>query len=336
MRAGRRPGRWSTRLAPLALTAVAVVAAACGTTPTTAPSPTDVPASAVLPAGAHIVHPAPAVASAATCTDPTASYAPPATLPTPGAMPAGSWMAHIQQRGSLVVGVDENTYLWGYLDPVTVQPTGFDIAMLQQVAQAIFGSKDAITYRVVPNADRARAVKSGEVDILAETMTINCAREQDIDFSTVYFQAGQQILVPANSSITGPADLAGKRVCATDGSTSLNNLAAVAPKAILWSVPNESDCLVMLQQGQVDAISTDNAILQGLADQDPNTKIVGPAFTAEPYGLAISKAHPDFTRFVNGVLAQERSDGTWASICATWLGSACPATPPAATYKVGS
>jgi polar amino acid transport system substrate-binding protein len=85
----------------------------------------------------------------------------------------------------------------------------------------------------------------------------------------------------------------------------------------------------------VDAVSTDNAILQGLQAQDPNTKIVGDAFTQEPYGMAIAKAHPEFTAFVNGVLAQERSDGTWAAIYSKWLGPN-PPPPPMATYKVGT
>jgi polar amino acid transport system substrate-binding protein len=64
----------------------------------------------------------------------------------------------------------------------------------------------------------------------------------------------------------------------------------------------------------VDAISTDDTILQGLAAQDPNTKLVGQTFSDEPYGMAISKAHTDFTRFVNGVLAQVRVDGAWTNI----------------------
>jgi len=139
-------------------------------------------------------------------------------------MPSGSYMAEIQARGYLRAGVDQSTYLWGYRDPVTGALSGFDIDMLRQVSQAIFGSPDRIRYTIVPNADRVQAVESGEVDIVAETMTINCEREKDVDFSSVYFEAGQQILVPSNSSITGPQDLGGKRVCATDGSTSLNNL----------------------------------------------------------------------------------------------------------------
>ncbi len=247
-------------------------------------------------------------------------------------------MAHIRDRGYLVAGVDQNTYLWGYLDPTTGQYSGFDIDMLRQVDQAIFGAPVPIRFVVVPTGDRVEAVERGRVDIVAETMTINCQRDRSVDFSTVYYQAGQEILVPSNSTITGPGDLGGKRVCATDGSTSLDNLAALrlSPAPVLWAVPSDTDCLVMLQQGQVDAVSTDNVILQGLKAQDPNTTIIGPAFTPEPYGMAISKAHPEFTSFVNGVLAAERSNGTWAATYAHWIqpftGGPVPA-PPTATYR---
>jgi polar amino acid transport system substrate-binding protein len=285
------------------------------------------------------VHPTPPSTTDTSC-NATASLQPPAVMPTPGQMPTGSFMAQIQARGYLNVGVDQNTYLWGYRDPATGQLTGFDIAILDQVAEAIFGPSyaDHIHYTIVPNADRVQAVQKGQVDIVAETMTINCAREKDVDFSTVYYQAGQEILVPNNSTVTGPQDLGGKRVCAANGSTSLQNLVAPdMPKHIqLWGVNNETDCLVMLQQGQVDAISTDDAILLGLAAQDPNVKVLGPTFSDEPYGMAISKAHPDFTSFVNGVLAEVRADGTWAQIYDTYLMpyTKMPAPPPpVASYR---
>jgi hypothetical protein len=79
------------------------------------------------------------------------------------------------------------------------------------------------------------------------------------------------------------------------------------------AVPYWTDCLVLLQQGDVAAISTDDSILAGLAAQDPWTKIVGPRFSSEPYGLAISQQHPDFVRFVNAVLQQLRTNGHWAA-----------------------
>ena len=331
--------RHTTRPAVAVVALAAVVLAACGGTTAAVPAAR---VAAVLPAGAHVVHPSGTSHPTPGCGDPTLSLPPPAVMPTPGAMPAGSWMATIQARGTLLAGVDQNTYLWGYLDPTTGCYTGFDIDMLRQVSTAIFGTPDRITFVVVPTADRQHAVDSGQVDLVAETMTVNCAREhtdpETVDFSSVYYQAGQEILVPSNSSITGPAGLAGKRVCATDGSTSLLNLVGLHlhPAPVLWSVPSDTDCLVMMQQGQVDGISTDNTILQGLKAQDPNTVLVGPAFSQEPYGMAIAKRHPEFTSFVNGVLAADRADGTWAALYARDLApfTSGPApTPPDAHYR---
>jgi polar amino acid transport system substrate-binding protein len=125
-------------------------------------------------------------------------------------------------------------------------------------------------------------------------------------------------------------------VCATVGSTSIENIQRVAPKAIAYPVPLRTDCLVALQEGRVDAISTDDAILYGFQAQDPYTKIVGPKLTDEPYGMAINRSHPDFVRFVNAVLERMRSDGTWTSIYKKWLGrvthGATPA-PPKPRYR---
>jgi polar amino acid transport system substrate-binding protein len=265
-------------------------------------------------------------------------------------MPTNSYMAEILKKRSLVAGVDQNTFLWGYRTP-DGQLAGFDIEMVDRVAQAIFGSswQKHIQYRIVPNADRIPAVVSGEVDILAETMTITCARQEPtpgqnpaptaccVDFSTEYYDAAQRILVPRGSSVHSVGDLAGKRVCAAQGSTSLINLTHEVPAARQVAVVNQTDCLVMLEQGQADAISTDDTILEGLAAQDPNVVLVrGASLHDEPYGMAISQNHPEFTRFVNAVLAQERSDGEWKAIWTSILGpvlhTAAPA-PPLAEYR---
>jgi polar amino acid transport system substrate-binding protein len=341
------PARTQLRRTPIALLSaltvlMAVLQAGCG-----AGAPANPPlagAPEVLPAGASLTATTaasgPAAAGAPRC-NATASLRPAGPLPPPGQMPAGSSMAKIAKRGYLIAGVDQNTYLWGYRDPATGQLGGFDIDMLHEVSRAIFGDPNRIRFVVVPNSERVSAVQSGKVDIVAETMTINCERKQLIDFSTVYYNAGQRILAPASSAITGPRDLAGQRVCATAGSTSLQNLMALPlkPPVKTVAVTNQSDCLVLLQQGQVDAISTDDTILQGLAAQDPSVRLVGPAFTREPYGMAISKAHPDLVAFVNGVLARERADGTWASIYKRWLGrfnGGQAPSPPAATYGSGA
>ena len=101
------------------------------------------------------------------------------------------------------------------------------------------------------------------------------------------------------------------------------------PKVV--QVPYWTDCLVLLQQDEVAAISTDDTILYGLEAQDPFTKVVGPELTEEPYGLAMSKQHPDFVRFVNAVLAQERSDGAWVASYHRWVGPQDTAPPSRVT-----
>ena len=97
------------------------------------------------------------------------------------------------------------------------------------------------------------------------------------------------------------------------------------------SVNDWSDCLVMLQQGQVDAVSTDDTILAGMAAQDPTLKVVGEQFTQENYGIGIPKDNEDMVRYVNAVLDEIRSTGVWQDSYHKWvepsLGSASPPSP---------
>jgi polar amino acid transport system substrate-binding protein len=246
-------------------------------------------------------------------------------------MPAGSFMARIKRRGYLVAGVDQNTLLFAYFNPLDHQIEGFEIDMLRELAKAILGSPNDIEFKAITTAERIPAVQDGSVDIVADAMTITCQRRQQVDFSSVYYDAGQRILVPSNSPARSIKDLGGKRVCATIGSTSIQTLKALVPRPIPYGVPQRTDCLVAMQQGLVDAITSDDSILLGFKAQDPYTKIVGRRFADEPYGMAISKAHSDFVRFVNGVLATMRADGAWRHIYSRWLGkfASTPAPPPA-------
>jgi polar amino acid transport system substrate-binding protein len=267
------------------------------------------------------------------CGDPTASLRPPKQLPAPGQMPAGSFMRSIQDRGRLIAGVDQNTLRFAYLSPFSGHLEGFEIDLLRQVAKALLGSPDKIEFRVITSAQRAAAVRSKQVDIVADAFTMTCDRRRQVAFTTTYYDAGQRLLVPAGRRVRGLRDLVGKRVCATAGSTSIAHIHA--SRAIPYTVPQRTDCLVALQQGTVDAISTDDAILLGFKDQDPYTKIVGPRLEPEPYGMAIDKSHPEFVRFVNGVLAHVRADGTWSALDRRWLAGLRQGRqrPPTAHYR---
>ncbi len=318
----------------VALVAVALVAAACSSSPPAGLGLSAQPPASTTPTTAPGVATTIPTTVACDTSNPTASLAPAGPLPAPRDMPAGSFMATILARGRLIVGVDQNTYPMGFVNPSTGTFEGYDIDMLHQVAKAIFGDPNAIQFKSISSAQRIPEVQSGDVDIVARTMTITCPRWQQVDFSTEYYHAGQKVLVPLDSTATSLADFGGKRVCAVAGSTSIDTIRAAKPPPIPVTVTDWTDCLVALQQQTVAAVSTDDTILAGLAKQDPNTKVVGPAITAEPYGMAINQSHPDFVRFVNAVLAQVRANGTWTQIYNTWLSSLGPApAPPVAVYK---
>jgi polar amino acid transport system substrate-binding protein len=321
------------RTVMLALAAVAVAAAAAGCA--AAPAPGHAAPRPAAPQAGQQTTPASAAGqtgapakTAATCNPDAASLAPLG----PPEVTAGSYMARIKKRGYLIAGVDQSTYHFGYLNPLDGQIEGFDIDMIRAVAQAIFGNPDKVEFKSISDAQRIPAITSGAVDIVAHTMTITCARLQQVDFSSVYFDAHQRVLIPDNSTATGGlADLGGQKVCATTGSDSVTTIEDYPTHPKVVQVPFWTDCLVLLQQDAVAAISTDDAILYGLQAQDPFTKVVGPDLEDEPYGLALSKQHPEFVRFVNAVLAQEESDGAWEASYKHWV-SPAGATPPTPHY----
>ena len=282
--------------------------------------------------------PVPPAAPCTTTDDTARSFRPQGPLPPPGQMPARTFMQKIQARGKLIVGVDQNTIGFGYRDAKGGDIAGFDTDLLREIAAAIFGSRDAIEFLAVTSAERIPAVKKGSVDIVASIMSITCERWRQVDFSTEYYAARQRVLVRAHSPIHHVADLNGKRVCATKGSTSIDQIHTFAPGAKLDAVDLRTECLVHLQEGLADAISTDDTILYGFEAQDPNTTLLPDDLNQpERYGMAIRKDHPEFVRFVNAVLEQVRADGRWTKFHRKLEHDLhIPATaPPAPLYRNG-
>lgn len=252
----------------------------------------------------------------------------------------------------LVVGVDQNSYRWGYLDPNNESGAleGFDIDLVHRIAEDLLGDPDAVRFKAIPTSRRIEAVQSGEVDMVVRTMTISCARLSEVAFSAPYFRTGQQVLAPKSSKITGYDDsLAGKRVCSADGSTAHDALVddrasgkLPASTDIRTTVPNQLDCLVKLQLGEVDAVVTDGALAASQAAQDPTVELKGDLFTDEYYGVAMKRGADDLVRRVNGTLQDylKDSDG-WRASYTKWLHptmdqgdvKSASATPPAAHYK---
>nr|WP_198429087.1 glutamate ABC transporter substrate-binding protein [Nocardia bovistercoris] len=257
----------------------------------------------------------------------------PGPLPSPGAMPAGTPMAAIAERGRVRVGVDQNTYLFGFRDPSTGQLEGFDIDIAREIARAVFGDPARIELRSVTAAERLTALRENQVDLVVRTFSATCQRRQDVDFSTVYFRSGQRILVPTNSTIRSKDDLKGKRVCVAKGTTSAGPLFALPTRVAVFGVTNWTDCLAALQQGSVDAVSGDDPILFGLVAQDRNLSVVGESIGSGAYAVGVAKNNPQLVRFVNGVLERIRADGTWQRIYDRHLGVLGPGAPPNPRYS---
>ncbi|CAL9416043.1 glutamate ABC transporter substrate-binding protein [Streptomyces sp. enrichment culture] len=274
------------------------------------------------------------------CADPEASLPPSAA--------DGPTIDAIKARGKLVVGVDQNSYRWGYRNPAKGTLEGFDIDLARAIATDILGSPDAVILRAVPTNQRIAALESGKVDLVVRTMTINCARARQVAFSTAYFATGQQVLAPKDSTVTGyNASLAGKRVCSAEGSTAYEALERESYGAVYrdehdgtprdadrYTVPNQLDCLVRLQTGEVDAVVTDSALAAGQAAQDPAVELKGAPFTTEYYGVAARLGHDDLVRRVNHVLVAYRA-GPWIRAYEKWLKADLPGIsgPPAPKYR---
>lgn len=248
--------------------------------------------------------------------------------PFPTAAQADAAVASIRKRGRLVVGLDIGSNLFSFRDPITSEVAGFDVDIAGEVARDIFGTPTAVEYRILSSAERISALQNNTVDIVVKTMTITCERRQQVNFSTVYFTAFQRILAARDSSITGPEDLSGKRVCVARGTTSLQRVAEISPPPSIVTVVTWADCLVALQQREVDAVSTDDAILAGLVAQDPYLHIIGPNMAEQPYGIGINRTNTALVRFVNGTLDRIRNDGTWDALYRKWLTVLGPAPAP--------
>ncbi|MFF9812107.1 glutamate ABC transporter substrate-binding protein [Streptomyces sp. NPDC014006] len=278
-------------------------------------------------------------ARAETCT------APEKQTPAPSAAD-GPTIARIKAKGKLVVGVDQNSYRWGYRDPNKkgAQLEGFDIDLVHAIARDLLGDPDAVQFKAIPTNQRIQAVQSGVVDMVVRTMTITCKRLQDVAFSAPYFRTGQQVLAPKDSPVTGYDDtLAGKKICTAAGSTAYTKLAddrkagrLPASADISTTVPNQLDCLVRLQLGEVDAVVTDGALAASQAAQDPTVELKGSAFTTEYYGVAMKKDADDLVRRVNRILVAYSASG-WQTSYGTWLSAtlgsnAATSRPPAPQY----
>ncbi|GAA5194436.1 glutamate ABC transporter substrate-binding protein [Rugosimonospora acidiphila] len=292
------------------------------------PEPTLDDPLAALPAGAVFASAGPTAAEDTSC-DPRRS------------LPAIA--SYRPQSGFLTIGVDQADATMSHWDPVTQTFAGFNIDLVKQIAQSIWPDGhplDHLHFVVVPpGAGGFDALLRHEVDIVATSLTATCSRGKRVAFSDDTLDSGQSILVRKDASgaprFDSLAALRGQRVCAAADTTSIDNLFNFGGLRVV-RVDNVIDCLVMLEQDQVAAVSTDHNILLGFQGMTDDTIVPDtpsndraacshhdatpcPWVSDEPHAFALRPDDTQLLGFINHVLESPAGRTAWTASHDRWL-----------------
>ena len=191
---------------------------------------------------------------------------------------------------------------------------GFDVDVAKYVAKKLGYSEDEIVWKEAPSKQREAMLQNGDVDMILATYSITDERKNAVSFAGPYFVAGQDLLVRKDDhSINGPEDLNGKRLCSVTGSTSAATVKEkFASEVQLMEPPGCTECATALFSGIVDAVTTDDIILAGLASASRGKlRVVGKPFTQEYYGVGIKKGDTALAKKINAAIAEMIKDGSW-------------------------
>ncbi len=232
---------------------------------------------------------------------------------------SGDVLAEIRGRGTLRVGVKADAPPFGWKDEFGYY--GFDVDIARALAEELGVEK--VEFVTVTSADRLDKVTSSEVDMAIASMTITRSREEKVDFTIPYFQDGQALMVRADSSLASYEDLDGKTVGGVQGSTSVDTIREVQPDCTVKEYPGYNEALAALRAGEVDAITSDMLILQGLklGAKEPETyRIAGKRFSTEPYGIAVRENQSEFRDALNAGIEGLWKTGRWQRVYEDWFG----------------
>ncbi|MEV4835049.1 transporter substrate-binding domain-containing protein [Nonomuraea sp. NPDC049486] len=197
---------------------------------------------------------------------------------------------------------------------------GFDVDVAAYVAGRL--GKD---YRLVPvlAAEREDAVLSGEADLVVATYTISEDRKQKVLFAGPYHISYQDILIrPDESRIKDVRDLRGRRICEVEGANAAQRV--VEERGVAAEVkpfPDYQACMVALKQNQVDAITTNDVILAGLAKQDGGgLRLANAQFNEQRTGIGMRRGDVAGCEEVNRAITDMYQDGTAAKLLREWFG----------------
>jgi len=245
---------------------------------------------------------------------------------------AGTRMAELAEAGRIKIGVKTDQPGIGFQEPGAEAPGGFDIEVAKIIAGKLGIEPANIEWVETVSKNREPFLQNGTVDLVLASYSITDERRGVVGQAGPYYVTGQQLLVREEDkgTITGPEALDGKKVCSVTGSTSIKTVeeeygADPAPFATY------SECNQQLLNGQVDAVTTDGAILLGYAAEQPDKlEVVGKEFSEERYGVGYRKQAPEMCKFVNDTLRESFRDGSWKEAFSRTLGESgveAPAPP---------
>jgi ABC-type amino acid transport substrate-binding protein len=231
-------------------------------------------------------------------------------------------LAKIKERGKLLAGVKLDTPPFGSLDDKN-EPAGFDIDLVRKIGARIGVPVELVK---VTSATRIPLLVSGNVDLVAASMTHTRERDKAIDFSITYYTGGQSLMVPKDSAVTGIKDLGGKQVAVQQGTTLEKNIAAVAPTAKIVAFRDYNAAWLALAQRRADAFTGSLNVLQGFLKDNPNFKIVGDLFSVEPFGVGVRQGDSELRDEINFAIQDLWTSGEYASLYRKWF-NADPTVP---------
>jgi ABC-type amino acid transport substrate-binding protein len=254
---------------------------------------------------------------------------------------AESTFDKISRTGQMVMGARSGSVPFGFIDKDN-KWVGFSIDLCTEVKnklEAKLGKKIELELKEVIPSNRIPLVANGTIDIECGSTTYTRARDETVDFSINFFFTGSQLLVKKGSGINNVANLAGKRVGATQGTTNEKAIRDVAPRATVVVFQDHPSGFLALDQGKIDAYTTDGIILAGLRAKSPNAanyEVVGDFYTNEPYSFILRDNDSKWRDFVNHALMELLEDGTYFKFYDKWFGAQgavpYPIPPAVRTY----
>ncbi|WP_147916556.1 glutamate ABC transporter substrate-binding protein [Ruania zhangjianzhongii] len=214
---------------------------------------------------------------------------------------------------SIRIGIKFDQPGLGYQDGDTY--TGFDVDVATYIADQLGYGEDQIEWIESPSPQRETMLQNEQVDMIVATYSITDERDEVVDFAGPYFVAGQDLLIRSEDAgeITGPDVLDGRNLCSVAGSTSAQNVKdEFSPDTQLVELNGYSECIQYLTGGQVDAVTTDDIILAGLAAADGGgeLQVVGNTFSEENYGVGLPP-DSDMCQPVTDAINAMIEDGSW-------------------------